>query len=462
VRVAIIGAGVGGLAAAHRLSTQGHRCDVYERWPGLGGQAATLDVGGGVRLERYYHVALTTDRHLKALYEEIGLPEELEWLRSNVAIFADGQSHAFTSPLDLLRFRPLNVLSRLRMGLALVALQRGMGDPERRERESASAWVRRVMGEACYAKVWGPLLRGKFGDRADDVSMAWLQSKFTVRRQLRGRELKEEVFGYPRGSWETLFTRLRELIEAGGSRVHIDRPAARIGHDGTCFRVTAGAPGSFRRGHDPAAFDVLPEASSYDAVLATVSSPTFEQLLEPELASALAPGYLKRLRQVDYHTALCMLLELDRQFSPFSWMSISDTELPFVGLVEHTSFVDPARYGGRRFLYVANYCDPSDPRLALEPDQLLDLYEPGLRRVNPAYRREWVQGMWLFREPAAQPIVTVGYREQIPPMQTGVPGLVLTNTTQIYPEDRGTNYAIALAERAVAELLSGVGRAGPR
>ena len=54
----ILLAGVAGLVCAYRLTQEGHVCDVYERWPGLGGQAATLDVGGGVLLERYYHQVL--------------------------------------------------------------------------------------------------------------------------------------------------------------------------------------------------------------------------------------------------------------------------------------------------------------------------------------------------------------------------------------------------------------------
>jgi protoporphyrinogen oxidase len=88
-------------------------------------------------------------------------------------------------------------------------------------------------------------------------------------------------------------------------------------------------------------------------------------------------------------------------------------------------------------------------------DELLDRYEPGLRTVNPAFSRDWIRNAWLFREPAAQPIVTVGYADRIPPLQTGVPGLVLANTTQVYPEDRGTNYAVRIGDDAARELLSG-------
>jgi protoporphyrinogen oxidase len=160
------------------------------------------------------------------------------------------------------------------------------------------------------------------------------------------------------------------------------------------------------------------------------------------------------LGAIEYHTALCLLLELDRRFSPFYWTNIADPELPFVGLVEHTNLLGAQRYAGRRFLYVANYLAPGDPLLERDADGLLDAYRPGLRKVRPDFDASWVRARWLHREPAAQPIVTVGYGARIPPLQTGVPGLVLANTTQIYPEDRGTNYAVRLGDQAAAALLA--------
>jgi protoporphyrinogen oxidase len=185
---------------------------------------------------------------------------------------------------------------------------------------------------------------------------------------------------------------------------------------------------------------------------------TLSALLDEQLARSMTAGYADRLRSIEYHTALCVLMELDRGFSPFYWTNVADRELPFVGLIEQTNFVEPERYGGRRFLYVANYVAPGDPLLALSPDELLARYEQGLRRVNPGFSREWVRELWAFREPAAQPIVTVGYPDRIPPMNTGVPGLVLANTTQIYPEDRGTNYSVRLGTQAAMALAEpGVG-----
>jgi protoporphyrinogen oxidase len=448
----VVGAGMTGLVAAYRLSKAGHRCDVYERWPGLGGQVATLDLGDGHRLEHYYHHLFTTDVDIAALYEELGMLDAIEWRPSSVAMFAQGRSYPFTTPLDLLRFTPLSLRVRIRTGLAMLALQRARHGVHAYERWTARQWIEDRIGADAWERVWGPLLRGKFGDRADEISMAWLWRKLTLRRRIKGREARHEVLGYPRGGWQPLLDRLRDEIEVRGARVYLDKPASLIRRTDDGFLVTPGAAGSFRLGHDPRAFAHAAEPRRYEAVLATVPNDIFELLLDDGLRRALGPGYISRLRSIEYQAAICMLLEIDRRFSRFYWTNVADGRLPFVGLIEQTNFIDPERYGGRRFLYVANYVARTDSLLELDGDALLDRYEPGLRRVNPRFERGWVKRRWLFREPAAQPVVTIGYRDRIPPLDSGVPGLVLANTTQIYPEDRGTNYAVRLGTHA-AELL---------
>ena len=451
MRVAVLGAGVTGLVAAYRLSEE-HDCDVYERWPGLGGQVATLDVGDGHLLERYYHHLFTSDRHIAELYEELGIEDAIEWIPSSVAMFTDGRSFPFTTPLDLLRFKPLSMRSRLRMGLAVVRLQRGKQGLAEFERQTAHDWIVRSMGREPWEKVWGPLLRGKFGDRAEQISMAWLWKRLTVRRQVKGREARGEVLGYPRGGWQPLLERLRDRIEEAGGRVLIDRPAASLAREGDGFRLGWGAADSFRSGHDPARFERGGE-DRYDAVIATVPNRIFRALLDPGLESEIGEQYLARLDRIEYDEALCLLLELDRGFSPYYWTNVADRALPFVGLVEQTNLIAPERYGGRRFLYVANYLAHGDPLLELGPEELLEHYAPGLRRINPEFSTGWAKQVWRFREPDAQPLVVLGYDKLIPPLETGAAGLVLANTTQVYPEDRGTNYAVRLGEQAAAELV---------
>ena len=455
MRIAVLGAGVTGLVAARRLGIEGHRVDVYERWPGLGGQVATIDVGGGALLERYYHHLFTTDLEIVGLYEELGMAEAIEWRQSSVAIFTKGASHAFTTPLDLLRFSPLPLRSRLRMGLAVLRLQRGRGGVGPFEGMTAHEWIVAEMGQKPWDVVWGPLLRAKFGDRAEQISMAWLWSKLTLRRRLEGREARGEQLGYPRGGWQPLLEKLREEITARDGRVFEDRPARSLARTaGRSIAVAAGAPDSFRRGHDPQGFEPWGDPESYEAVLATLPSDIFGGLLDDALRAEVGADFLSRVESSEYHAAICLLLELDRRFGDFYWTNIADPEVPFIGLIEQTNFIEPVHYGGRRFLYVANYVAQDDPLLQLEMDDLLAHYTPGLRRVNPDFDPSWIMQSWLFREPAAQPIVTVGYRQRMPPLRTGAPGLMLANTTQIYPEDRGTNYSVRLGEQAARELLA--------
>ncbi len=202
---------------------------------------------------------------------------------------------------------------------------------------TAHEWIRRRMGQAAWDKIWGPLLRGKFGSRAEDISAAWLWKKLVLRRQVKGQDIGSEHLGYPRHSWELLFERLVASIEGGGGRVLIDRPVVRVERD---LAVSFGAPGSFRRGHDPSAFDVA-GSERYDRVLSTLPN----DVMLGVAGHLLSDDYRRRLESIEYHTAVCLLLEIDRQFSPYYWTNIADPQVEFVGLVEHTNLVEPERYG---------------------------------------------------------------------------------------------------------------------
>jgi protoporphyrinogen oxidase len=462
MKVAVLGAGVAGLAAAHRLTKEGHEAVVYERWPGLGGQAATLDAGDGVLIERYYHHLFTSDRPIADLCEEIGIGDELVAWPSSVGMFAEGRLHPFTTPLDLLRYKPMSPLARIRMGLAVVMLQRRLNEVGPLEPLTIKQWVERNMGKQGWSKIWGPLLRGKFGDKADQISMSWLWAKLRNRRPIKGEEAKQELLVYPKGSFETIFRRLQQRIEEQGGRVLIDCPAARIARDGSGgFLVSAGAPDSFRRGHDPRGFEIVGEPERFDAVLATVPSDVFEQLCDESLHREVGEAYWRKTRGIEYFAALCLVLELDRRFHDYYWTNVVDEDLRFIGLIEQTNLVGPEHYGGRHFLYVANYLPHGHELLSLDMDGLLDVYEPGLRKVNPAFSRDWIKQSWLFREPAGQPVVLPNYPDRMPPYATPAPGLYLANTTQVYPDDRGTNYAVREAEEVVRELLANVREAVP-
>jgi protoporphyrinogen oxidase len=455
VKVAILGAGVTGLTAGYRLGKLGHEVVLYERCPGLGGMAATFDIGDGALLERYYHHLFTTDRHMYELCAEIGLGDELVSRPSSVGMFADGRLYPFTGPLDLLRYKPMSLPARVRLGLGIAYLQRFANDVRPFEQVTIKHWVETRMGRQAWEKVWGPMLRGKFGERADEISMSWLWAKVRARRSATGKEARQELLVYPRRSFEVIFQRLREAIEQQGGRVLIDRPAARLERAGDGgFLVHPGGPDSFRRGHDPRSFEVAGPPDRYQAVIATLPSDIFEQVLDEDLMAAVGNEWLRMARSIEYYAALCLVLELDKQFHPYYWTNAADDEIPFLGAIEHTNLVPPDHYGGRHFLYVPNYLARDHELLSMDMDELLDIYEPGLRKISPGFSRDWIRQSWLFREPAAQQVVLPNYPDRMPPFETEVPGLLMANITQVYPEDRGTNYAVREGEEVTRALLA--------
>jgi protoporphyrinogen oxidase len=126
---------------------------------------------------------------------------------------------------------------------------------------------------------------------------------------------------------------------------------------------------------------------------------------------------------------------------------------PFLAMVEHTNFLPPEHFGGDHIVYLGDYLDPDHEYFSLTQDQLLERFLPSLPRFNPAFEPGWVRKVWLFRTPYAQPIPPLNHSRSIPPLQTPVAGLWLASMSQVYPWDRGTNFAVEVARRAVRQML---------
>ena len=197
-----------------------------------------------------------------------------------------------------------------------------------------------------------------------------------------------------------------------------------------------------------------------DAVLATTPSGLFRKIV-PGLQATGADGaqYASMLDAVQYQWATVLLLTLDRPLSEIYWLTMTDDDAPFVVAVEQTNFIPAEVYGGNHIVYFSDYMSPNDPMSQMSVEEILDLYEPWIRRINPDFDRSWIRDQWVFRDRAGQPVVRVGYHEIIPPHRTPIPGLYLANTTQIYPEDRGQNYSLRMGRR-VASLVESDGAGG--
>jgi protoporphyrinogen oxidase len=434
MRVGIIGGGVAGLAAAYHLTKGGHFVEVFEQSDFLGGQASTFDVFGG-RLERGYHHLFVSDTEITELIQDLGLGDKLAWLESSVGFFHGGKIWDFASPMDLLRFKPLPIFDRFRVGLWTLLLQKTKSY-RKFEGVTAKDWLSRRMGRKGYEVIWEPLLRGKFGEFYDKIGMTWIWNKVTLRVASRKGAGQKEHLGYPMGSFGEV----------------IDYLAADIGRQGGVVHTSAAVTKIVESGRSATSLDVQLDGSTierrdYDAIIATTPSYVFTRLSPP-----LPPVYQAKLDGIEYLSAVLMVLVMDRPFTNKYWLNIADPGMPFVALIEHTNLIDPEVYGGKHILYISNYPSRGSELYLKSAEELMDLFVPHLQKINPDFDRTWVVEYHHHRVDGAQPIVGVNYGINMPEHRTPFQGLYLANTTQIYPEDRGTNYSVRMG-REVAQMV---------
>ena len=422
MRIAVIGAGMTGLVAAYRLARRGTTSTSTSAGPASAARSRRSTSATAICSSATTTTCSPATPHRRRSTRSSGWTDAIEWLPSSVAMFADGPQPPVHDPAGPAALQAaLAALARADGRWRSLRLQRAAREPRAvrardgarldRARDGRGRRGRRSGGRCCA---------GKFGDRAEDISMAWLWSKLTLRRQIKGaRGARQEMLGYPRGGWQPLLERLRERIEAARGP-GADRPARRAVSAATDggFRVAPGAPRLVPPRPRPARASSRP-ASRAATTPCSRRCPTTSssELLDAGPAAEVGEATSAKLRSIEYHAALCLLLELDRRFSPFYWTNVADRELPFVGLIEQTNLIEPERYGGRRFLYVANYLAHGDELLELDARRAARPLRAGAAaRSTPSSRATGSGSAGCFREPAAQPIVTVGYEKRIPPL----------------------------------------------
>ena len=447
MKIGIIGGGVAGLTAAYELAKKGHSVTVFEKEAELGGQAATFPIEE-TRLERFYHHLFTSDRHILQLIDELGLSPRMRWIDSQVGLFHGGKVYDFVTPLDLLRFTPLSLPNRLWAGFVSVYLQR-QADWRKYEGITAKEWLERYAGKSVYNAIWEPLLRSKFGDSYDEVSMTWFWGKMRLRFGSRPKGMQKEQLGYMSGSFQLLIAELEKRIKELGGEVHTNTPVERVAvENGKAIGLKFQVPSSkFQVPGEHSTWNLEHETWNCDVIIATLPSFAFT-----EVAPELPPDYSEKLKLIKYQSALCLALKMKRPLTNIYWMNISDPTIPFVAAIEHTNYMPPEVYGGKHILYLSNYLSSDSPLFSLSTDELLREYLPHVQRINPEFDLDWVEESWLFSDDAGQPIVTCNYSQQVPDHQTPIKGLYLANTTQIYPEDRGMNYSVHLGQK-IADIV---------
>ena len=432
-RIAIIGGGLAGLTAAHDLTrnANGRRpsITIYEASPNLGGLAAGFKgrAEWDWPLEHFYHHIFTNDDAILGLVEELGISHLVDVLNPDTAMFFEGKSYAFDSPLRLLSFPHLPLIDKLRMGFVIAYLRYHPRPPwQSFDKQLADEWLERWMGARSYAKLWQPMLEGKFDTFYDRVNLAW----FWARIYKRTKDL-----GYFKGGFQSFVDSLSTQVE---------KQEVLVRREAMVTEIRALPSGKF----EVVSGDNAPE--EFDVVLSTVS-PGLMQRLAPDLPAA----YLSELNALESMGAVVLTVALDRQLLTDGtyWVNVpKPAGIPFLALVEHTNMVSAEHYAGDHLLYIGNYLKTDHAHFDMSADELLEEFLPHLSVFNSDFDRSWVTGAWVHSAKYAQPVPTVGYADTIPDIRTPLPGLYFASMSQVYPWDRGTNYAVEMGKN-VAKLI---------
>lgn len=430
--VAIIGAGIGGMAAAYDLARAGHKATLFEAADYVGGLASGFkEPHWDWSVEKYYHHWFASDRHMMGLLDELGWRDRVLFPRPYTVMYYEGKFYPFDSIPAALLFPGLGWgLDKIRFGLVGLYL-RLTNNWKRLEKVTVDEWMRKWAGDRVYELMWEPLMIGKFGERyARQVNMAWMWARIKART-----------------------TRLGTF--EGGFQAFADRFAARLAEMGVEFRLSTPVHAVKADEGGGIALDTDEGRQCFDRCLVT-TSPS----LLARMAASLPEDYLQGLLALKSMGAVVMVLSLSQPLSRegYYWYNIPKRAgFPFLALVEHTNFLKPEYFGGDHIVYIGDYLEPDHEYFRLSKEELFERFAPSLPRFNPEFKPDWVRKIWLFRTAYAQPVPEVNHSENIPSIETPLPGLYFASMSQVYPWDRGTNFAVEIGRKA-ASLMMEAGR----
>lgn len=424
----IVGAGFTGLTMAYHLSKAGWKVNLFEKDAEVGGLAGSYKIGDQY-LEKFYHHWFTSDKAVTDLIKELQCEEKIIVRPIKNGMYYANNFFKLSSPMDLLKFKPLNIIGRIRLGFVVLAV-RMIKDWKKLESITAKDWLLKICGKQGYTIVWEPLLKGKFGRYAEDVSAVWFWNKLKLRGGSRGEKGKEYL-AYYKGGFASLANTMVAEIEKNQGKVFVSKPVVEVNN--TELKTADG------------------ELFPADKTVMTIPFPIISKLLGNNVSEA----YKKELNRIQYLGNVCLTLELKHSLSEIYWLNVNDPGFPFVGVIEHTNFEPTESYKGRHIVYLSKYLPTDETLYNMTEAEFFTYAMTYIKKMFPAFEDSWVLDYHVWKEAYSQPLVTLHYSRIIPDYKTPLPNVLINTMAQIYPEDRGTNYAVREGKLIAERIIKG-------
>jgi protoporphyrinogen oxidase len=342
-------------------------------------------------------------------------------------MYHQGKFYPFDSIVKALLFPGLGFgFNKIRFGLVGLFL-RLTNNWKALEKYTVDDWLRKWAGKKVYELMWEPLVIGKFGEHYyKQVNMAWMWARLKARTTRLGTFM---------GGFQNFADLFADRLQEMGVEIRLKTPVTLITRDEDLALVMVHGE----------------KVEGFDKVLVTLS---------PEAMAHLVPSlpaeYLHGLRNMKSMGAVVITLALKHQLSEegYYWYNLPKSAgYPFLALVEHTNYVGTDKFGGDHIVYMGDYLDPEHEFFRLSQEELLEKFLPALKKFNPKFELDWVRKAWLFRTAYAQPVPLVNHSRNIPSIQTPLEGIYFASMSQVYPWDRGTNFAVEIGRKAAILML---------
>ena len=435
MKIGIIGAGYTGLTIAKELVEKGQDVTIFEKQPYVGGMVNTIEIFN-TRLEKYYRHIFKSDKEAIKLIKEMGLESELIWPATKMGYLSNKKPYLFGTPISLLKFKPLNLIQKLRFGFNVIHIKL-INDYKKLEKVTAEKWLKDRIGDKVYSQVWEPLLISKFGEEKDQISMAWLWGKIKLRSTSSTPE--GEQLGYIKGSYQKLTDKLYEYLLNKNVNIKLETSVKEITKENDKYIV------KYTRNEK----EEKEEKEEFDVIVSTIDYKGFEKLFDKYMNEEEK----QKIQKVNYTSARTMMIVANKSFSPFYWLNIGDNDIPFGGIIEHTNFIDKSNYDNNHILYISNYMTEDNKLYNVSKEELLKEYMKSLTKINKKFTMKNIKDYYVFDEKYAQPIIECNYSEYIMNDKLEKEKIYLCTMPQIYPEDRGMNYAIKSGVNLANKIL---------